>query len=224
MKHILSTIGLLALCGGAFAQSIERPAVKVGDECAHDVFDNLSKDASGGPEKIAERRGVVTAVDGDRITMQWTQKILVTRDTEDLEDGTWLYDKDLNVVDRNGRKYEPPFPGRVIPLAPGATVKGAKSTYQRIQRDGTNTVDLDAKVTGPETVTVPAGKFDALTVTWEGWYTVNRTQGARATGRLFQQLAFAANTHCLVSGTYRTYRTNGGIFSDRTVRLTSMKQ
>ena len=215
-------VAVLAFPLAVAAQTIERPTVNVGDECSFAVFDNLRTDGSGQPEKIAERRGVVTAVAENRVTYAWTQTILVSRDTEDLEDGTWVYDGDLNVAERNGRTFDPPYPARFFPIAPGTKWPGRKTNFQRQQRDGESTATLDGSVSDWGQITVPAGTFPALTVTWEGGYSTS--QGLRRWGgRLFQQLAYSPRTACLVLGIYRQFGGKGQTVSDRTYKLTSHK-
>jgi len=166
---------------------------------------------------------VVTSVVGDRISINWTQTILVTRDTEDLEEGTWIYDNDINVIDRNGRKFDPPYPGRFYPLTPGSEKKGVKSVYPRQQRDGDSTTELDAKASNWESISVPAGRFDVITITWDGYYNTTTVFGGKWSGRTYQQLSYSPSTFCLIAGTYRSYRGGGRIWSDRTYKLTSNK-
>ena len=206
----------------ASAQIIERPSVKVGDECRYDVFDNLRKDDQGNLEKIAETRRVVTAVEGDRITTSVTQTILVSRDTEDLEDGTTVYDRDLNVVEINGRKFEPAFPSRFYPLAPGAEKKDTKTKYQRLQRDGDSDLKVDGKASNWQKVVVPAGSFDVITITWDGFYNTSRGM-QRWSGKTYWELTLSPTTWCQVSGVTKQYQRGGGIWSDRTSKLTGLK-
>lgn len=215
-------IAVMSAALSAYAQTIERPIVKVGDECVFDVFDDLNKDGNGNPTKIAEAKTVVASLDGDRIVYNWTHKILVARDTDDLEDGAWIVDKDLNVVDRNGRKFDPPYPSRIYPLTPGAERKSVKSAFPRPQRDGDTSVTFDGKASSWESITVPAGKFDSITVTWEGSYSTAFGLN-RLSGRLYQQVSYSPATSCLISGTYRTHRSVGTVLSSRTYKLTSHK-
>ena len=169
LKKLAFTIAVLTSFSVS-AQTIERPVVKVGNECHYDVFDNLQKDEQGNIEKIAERHGVVTSVEGNRITINWTQKILVSRDTEDLESGgVWIYDRNLNVVERNGRKFDPAYPTRFYPLAPGMEKKEAKTNYPRRQGSGEISAQLDGKASNWEKLVVPAGSFDVIRITWDGW-------------------------------------------------------
>lgn len=222
MLRRYAVIAIVLASFAASAQTIDRPVVKVGDECTYDVFDNLRNDNSGSPEKVAERRGVVKSVDGDLININWTQKILVSRDTQDLEEGTFIYDRDLNVVERNGRKFNPAFPGRFYPLVPGGERKGVKSSYPRQQLDGESTASLDGKASNWEKVTVPAGNFDVIPITWDGFYSTSRGI-ERWSGRIYQQLYYSPSTSCVVVGVYRQYRGSGAIWSDRTYKLTSSK-
>jgi hypothetical protein len=206
----------------AFAQTIERPSVKIGDECRYDVFDNLRKDDQGNPEKIAETRRVVTAVEGDRVTTNVTRTVLVSRDTEDLGDGTEVLNLDLNLVERNGRKYDPAYPSRLYPLTPGAEKKDAITKFQRQQGDGDTDLKVDGKASNWQKVVVPAGSFDVITITWSGWY--NTTRGSnRWSGKSYWEVTLSPTSWCQVSGVYKQYRGNGGIWSDRTFKLTGLK-
>lgn len=204
------------------AQTIERPSVKVGDECRYDIFDNLRKDAQGNPEKIAESRRVVTAVEGDRITTNLTRTILVSRDTEDLEDGTTIYDRDLNVVEINGRKFEPASPGRFYPLTPGAEKKDAKTSFQRQRHDGNTDMKVDGTASNWQKLVTPAGSFDVITITWNGWYNTSRGSN-RWSGKTYYEMTLSPTTWCQVNSVSKQYQSNGGIWSDRTFKLTGFK-
>lgn len=199
------------------AQTIERPTPKVGDECTYDVLDNQR-----GKEKVAERRGVVTAVDAERIAISWTHKIVVSRDTEDLEDGTWIYDVDLNVIQRNSRKFNPAYPSRIYPLTPGVEKKDARSNFPRLTGDGDVSVSFDGVAGNWEKVTVPAGSFDSLKITWKGNYTT--TSGLNRWGGLLEhEVVLSPATWCQVAGSYRSTRGRGGSWNDRSFVLTSSK-
>ena len=209
----------------AFAQTIERPAVKVGDECHYNVFDNMRKDGKGEPEKVAERHAVVTAVEPDRIVVNFTQTILVPRDTEDIEAGEYVYDRDLNQLQINARKFEPAYPYRYYPLTPGAEKK-AKSEFPRLQGDGTTTVNLTGKASGWENIAVPAGKFDTITLVWEGGNINRITRGRTGTGSApaYETITLSPATWCTVKGIKKNYKMGGqGIWSDRTSLLMSFK-
>jgi hypothetical protein len=203
----------------ASAQTIERPSVKVGDECRYDIFDNLRKDGQGNIEKIAERRVVVTSLENDRINATSTQNILVSRDTEDLEVGSLVFDRDLNLLEINGRKFAPASYGRFYPLVPGAVKKDAKTHSQRQQRDGETDTKADGRASNWEKLVVPAGSFDIIKITWDGWYSTFNIQ-YRWTGQTHSEVSLSPATWCLVSGVYKNYRGSGGIWSDRTVKLT----
>lgn len=204
----------------ASAQSIERPSPKVGDECHYDVLDNLNA-----KEKIAERHAVVTGVDADQITMKWTQTILVARDTEDLEAGTWIYDRDLNVIQINSRKFDSPYPARFYPLSPGAEIKNVTSKYPRATNDGNGTTSLDGKVGTWEKLAVPAGTFDVLRINWTGnYYATTPPPRGSFSGSVEQEISLSPTTWCQVSGSVKTGRPRGGgIWNHRTNILTSFK-
>jgi hypothetical protein len=206
----------------ASAQTIERPSVKVNDECHYDIFDNLRKDAQGNIEKIAETSIVVTSVENDRINATSTQKILVSRDTEDLEAGALVYDRDLNMLERNGRKFEPALPTTFYPLVPGAEKKDVKTHFQRQTRDGETDFKVDGRASNWGKLVVPAGSFDAITITWEGWYSTYNIR-YRWTGKAYREVSLSPITWCPVSDVIKNYRSDGGIWTDRTYKLTGFK-
>lgn len=218
MKLILRAgVALAVLPLASWAQSIERPTPSVGDECRYDVLDETH-----GGEKVAQRQAVVTAVDADSVTLAWTQKILVSRDTDDLEEGTWIYDRDLNAVQRNGRSYIPPYPTRFYPLTPGAEKKGARSTYPRLGHNGEVTVVLDGKVSGWNKVNVPAGSFDTLKIVWNGAFNVSGDMKSRG-GSVSREIVLTPATWCVVSESVRNTRGGGGAGNDRTIVLTGFR-
>ena len=220
-RNWVSAIAILASLS-ASAQTIDRPSVKVGDECQHDVFDNLRKDSTDNPEKVAERLMVVTAVEGSRIVTNVTQKLLVSRDTDDLEAGSLVYDQDFNVVEKNGRKFEPAYPDRFYPLTPGAERKDVKVRYERLSGKGVTDTKLDGKASNWQKFVVPAGSFDAITITWDGWYD-DSLGAAHYSGRSYHEVALSPATWCLVTSTSKVYHRKGGITADRTYKLTSFK-
>lgn len=174
------------------------------------------------PVPIAESRRVVTAVESDQITTNLTRTILVSRDTEDLEDETTVYDRDLNVVEINGRKFEPASPNRFYPLTPGAEKKDAKTTFQRRQRDGNTDMKVDGKASTWQKLLVPAGSFDVITITWDGWYNTSRGSN-RWSGKSYWEVTLSPTTWCQVSSVSKQYQGNGSIWSDRTFKLTGFK-
>jgi hypothetical protein len=100
--------------------------------------------------------------------------------------------------------------------------KDAKSTFPRFGGDGEVTTGLDAKVGEWEKLTVPAGTFDTLKITWQGFY--NTTSGMkRWSGRVEQEIALSPTTWCQVAGSFRNSRPRGGSWDDRTHLLTSFK-
>ena len=218
MRSALVAINLVFIPFAVSAQTIEQPSPKVGDECHYDVLDNLNA-----KEKIAERHAVVSVVDADHVTITWTQEILISRDTEDLEAGTWVYDRSMNVVQRNSRKFDPAYPARFYPLSPGAEKKNVTSKSRRLTNDGDVTTTLDGKVGTLEKLTVPAGTFDILKISWNGNYVARTDVGRTWNGSVESEVVLSPATWCQVSGRFSNTRARGGNFDDRSQVLTKFK-
>lgn len=218
MRSALFAINCFIIPFAASAQTIEQPSPKVGDECHYDVLDNLNA-----KEKVAERHGVVSAIDADHVTITWTQEILVSRDTGDLEAGTWVYDKSMNVIQRNSRKFDPAYPARFYPLSAGAEKKNVTSKSRRLNNDGDVTTTLDGTVGNWEKLTVPAGTFDVLKINWNGNYVARTDLGRTSSGSVESEVVLSPATWCQVSGKFRNTRAKGGNWDDRSQVLTRFK-
>jgi tellurite resistance-related uncharacterized protein len=218
MRSALVTINVFIIPFAASAQTIEQPAPKVGDECHYDVLDNQNA-----KEKIAERHAIVSAVDTDHVTITWTQEILVSRDTGDIEAGTWVYDKSMNNTERNNRKFDPAYPQRFYPLSTGAEKKNVTSKFRNLTNGTDVTTTLHGKVGTWEKLTVPAGTFDILKINWNGHYVAKTDLVYSWTGTVESEVVLSPTTWCQVSGKTRTTRPNGGTVNDRSQVLTSFK-
>lgn len=211
---------LLALCAlplACLAQSIERPSPRPGDECSYDILDNLRS-----KEKIAEKRMVVTSVAPGNITMRVTHRVLVTRDTGDLTDGQVAYDNNLNVAERDGIKFARPYPRRIYPLQPGLRLANQEVEYP-VQAGNSRTESLDATAGSWETRTVPAGRFEVLTLQWKGWYN-GRSPVWRWSGRMQRDIALSPATWCEISSTEQIYNPNTSPWTHRDFVLTGFKR
>ena len=199
------------------AQSIERPTPRPGDECRHDIIDNLH-----GREKIAERRIVVTSVVPGRVTMSVTHRVLVTRETADLTNKTIVYDEDLNAIEQDGIKFAQPYPRRIYPLQPETRRENVEIEFPG-QTGTSRTEKQDARAGTWETRTVPAGSFPVLTLVWKGWYN-SRSPLWRWSGRMQRDIAFSPATWCEISSTEQVYAPNASPWTHRDFILTSFKQ
>lgn len=217
MRSTLVIFSLASIPFGASAQTIELPSPKVGDECHYDVLDNTRT-----KEKVAERHAVVTAVDADHITVTWTQEILVPRDTGDLEAGTWIYDKYMNVVQINNRKFDPAYPSRFYPLSPEAQKKNVVAKNRSQTNEGEVTTTLDGKVGAWEKLTVPAGSFDVLKIIWSGNYSVRTDVGRVFNGSVDNEVVLSPATWCQVSASLKS-TLRGSNWNDRSFVLTRLK-
>lgn len=215
-KALMRKLCLVVLCGlpvACLAQRIERPTPRPGDECRYDVIDNLH-----GSEKIAERRMVVTSVASGRISISVTHRLLVTRDTGDLTDRTLVMDEDLNVIEQDGVRFAQPYPRRMYPLEPGLNRDGFEIEFPG--KTGTSrTESLDARVGAWQTRTVPAGRFEVLSLRWKGWYN-GRSPLYRWSGRMQRDIAFSPASWCEVSSTEQIYAPNSNPWSHRDFVLT----
>lgn len=218
MRSALVAISFSVIPFAASAQTIEQPSPKVGDECHYDVLDNQNA-----REKIAEMHGVVSAVDADQVTITWTQEILVSRDTGDLEAGTWVYDKSINNTVRNNRKFDPAYPQRFYPLSAGAEKKSVASKFRNLNNSANVTTTLDGKVGTWEKLTVPAGTFDTLKIAWNGHYVAKTDLVYSWTGTVESEVVLSPATWCQVSEKFRNTRPGGGTVNDRSQVLTRFK-
>lgn len=131
-------------CAGALAQPAELPdeaAFKPGDRWVWREVDNRSRQELGTVSQTV-------VVDGDRKTMV-------------LSDGRSVPVRAVLV----GMPSDKPW--RIWPLVPGA-VWSHDTTWPRAE-GGTSRVRQDAKVVGWEEVVVPAGRFNALRIEYDGF-------------------------------------------------------
>lgn len=143
-KQFFVIIVIASAFSAAFAQTVERPTLKVGDSCVYSKVDGR-----GGP------------------TTKYTASVTAVTDSS-----YQLVEKDESGAVKNSNiplleKGEATSSRQLLyPLSVGAAwvIKGE---YIGLS---VGTQELKATVVGWEEVKVPAGTFSALKVTWEGFY------------------------------------------------------
>lgn len=164
--RVLLFLAALLTAFSAVAQrapnTVPGPTVKVGDTW---IFNKLSGH-SGALDQVT--LNVVRKVAADGILM----------DSSNL-DGSNVYKvrrtAGFNLVGLTGadgyfQSATPFYPNFAFPLAIGKTWKG-KVSFAASDKPGDQvTADLEARVIGWESVTVPAGNFMALKIVMTGWY------------------------------------------------------
>lgn len=157
--------GLLALAllvtGLAHAQRVERPTMQVGDRWKYETKDGLTQLVTGQTERI------ITAVGSDQI--------------EAMENGLPArYTLDLNPLETPENRFDPASRALSFPFAPGDTWRhDGKVAYKSTGAEGRN--QYSVRVVGPETITVPAGRFDTVKLVMEGYVTVHVMGSSRST-------------------------------------------
>ena len=185
----MRALALLTLCfisvAGAFAQSrpesIDGPTVKVGDVWIYNKLDGWSK--------LLEDVSVVKVkkVAADGIFLEATGL-----------DGTHVADilrnRDFNLVRIEGRDFAqtalPYYPNFAFPLQIGKTWRHTVDLAHTKQPDKTVKADLEGRVIGFESVTVPAGTFFALKIEVKGAYS-GRNQEGSWSGRIEDTLWYS---------------------------------
>jgi hypothetical protein len=158
LRYLVACVSIMATLAYAENPSkIDAPDIKVGDRWVYNEIDLYKKEKTGTmtlqvvSKSRDEVRATVTTASGTR---------------EDVFDGEW------NSRIRDGRTYTPFYPSYAFPLEVGKTWT-AKVTYPNRTRDGENRVETTGIVVGWESITVPAGTFNALKIRHDGrWQNV----------------------------------------------------
>jgi hypothetical protein len=197
----MRTVIVLAVCAlffkGAMAQQrpepIEKPAVKVGDTWIYNTLNGqtgvLEHVSLNVIRKIDEKAILIESsnLDGSSVS-----KILRTPDFNfvRLEAPTFT------------RTASPYYPNYAFPLRIGKTWKSAVVLENSNQPGKQVRAELEAKVIGWESVTVPAGNFLALKIELDGWYQGTSIEG-NWTGRIVEALWYAPAVRNAVRYEYR---------------------
>ncbi len=173
MKKLLLICMLLLDFTSAHAQqdSVEQPAVKVGDRWAYERRDLLTG-------LVTQTSTVeVIAVEADMVRTRNT-----TNDSGVTEDN--VYDAQGNARHVDGRSYTPFRQFYSFPMHVGKTW-ASKVVYPNQRGDSQIHAEMRGTVVGWESVTVPAGSFKALKVVVDQPYFSDRRigSGGRGVGR-----------------------------------------
>jgi len=156
--------GMLALTllvtGFAHAQSVERPAVQIGDRWKYETKDGFTNLPTSQTERI------VTVIGDDRI--------------EATENGSpAIYTTDLNPLETPESHFEPASRHFKFPLAVGDKWRHeGKVRFKASGAEGRS--QYDVKVVGQEKITVPSGSFDTYKLVMEGYLTVQNMGNSRS--------------------------------------------
>jgi hypothetical protein len=163
---------VLAGAAGAFAQgpaeAIDGPAVKVGDVWIFNKLNGWNKELED-VSVVSVKRITADGIDMEAASLDGkvVAKILRTR-------GFNLVRIEAPGFTQTALPYYPNF---AFPLQVGKTWRSAVSLANTSQPDKTVQADLEGRVAGYESVTVPAGTFFALRIELKGWYKGKNSDG-----------------------------------------------
>src|SRR5687767_13458687 len=130
----------------AAAEASDTGVVRVGDRWSYDVKDGLTGDL----------RNQITVV-----TVDVNEKEITTRVTRQGKPPiTVVYDPHWGLIDSSNTKHKPNQIGMNLPLQVGKQWR-SEWTTTKLESGNVFRANASAKVAGQETVTTPAGKFDA---------------------------------------------------------------
>jgi hypothetical protein len=165
MMGVLLVSGMLAM-GVALAQSpspIGAPAVKVGDRWTFKRIDQVERVED---KKVGEVVWEIVAVGEKDYELQSTIK------GQESTPMKIVYSRDGGVLARGVIKFDPAEPYLAFPLEHGKEW-GGRYHFQSPQTSRTVDAELYGKAVEWESVTVPAGTFKALKITYSGtWGTM----------------------------------------------------
>jgi hypothetical protein len=176
---LLLSLWSIAAINAQTNAAIPRPDLKVGDTWTYTTFDKYKG------RIVGTFRVTVQRVEGDEIHV--VSQAADGQGDQRVE----LYTAEWNL--RQGgdadRRFDPMVPTLAFPLQEGKTWKGK---YTSPSRDGTGTTtgEVEGKVVGFESVTVPAGTFDAAKVRVEIHWDYEGRRG-RGAGTISQTIWYA---------------------------------
>ena len=164
---LLAALGLSTIAAAQTPGPSEKPLVKPGDTWSYRQIDMLTTEVR--EESTIE----VTSVDAEQIK---TRTVRSGREQEEVFDTHW----NAKLVD--GRAFSPNRGVLDFPLDAGKSWE-RRVTYPTRQGDAQITATMKGNVVGWESITVPAGTFQAQKITLTESYYNNRTgSGAGARG------------------------------------------
>jgi hypothetical protein len=177
---LLVSLWPIAIITAQTNPAIQRPEIKVGDAWTYTKFDKYIG-------RVVETVTVtVQKVEGDEV-----QVVSQAADGQG-DQRVHLYTAEWNL--RKGgdadRPFDPMIPYLSFPLEEGKTWKGKYSTPSR-DRTGTTYGEAEGKVLGFESVTVPAGTFNAAKVRVEIYWQYKGVMGRRGEGTIWYTIWYA---------------------------------
>lgn len=159
IRYGMLALTLLAV-GFAHAQSVERPAIQIGDRWKYETKDGYTNLPTSQTERI------VTALGNDRI--------------EATENGSpAIYTAEWNPLETPDSRFEPASRAFKFPLAVGDKWRHEGKTLNKATgSDGRS--QYEVKVVSQEKITVPAGSFDTYKLVMEGYFTVHNMGNSRS--------------------------------------------
>lgn len=167
-------VALFVITAGAQNPAkVEKPHVKVGDRWVYvkiDLWNNAKQYVSSSE---------ITAISENEIRTRWKileslSKVSVGTSAAYVYDSQWnLLSQEPNIESRRNRRFTPPYQNYVFPLELGKSWE-ARVKHPNRDGDGEVTQDFRSTVVGWESITVPAGTFNALKITTRGSYTTVR--------------------------------------------------
>jgi hypothetical protein len=157
---VLLVSGMLA-AGMALAQSpgpISAPAMKVGDRWTFKRTDRVERVED---KKVGEATWEIVAIGEKTCELQSTIKGQESTPTK------FVYSRDGGVLVRGVTKFDPAETYLAFPLEQGKEW-GGRYKFPSAQTSETVDAELYGKAVGWESVTVPAGTFKALKITYTG--------------------------------------------------------
>jgi len=140
----------------ATAESIDRPAVKVGDRWKYETRDGFSNQIT------AETERIITGISETRIEA-----------TENGSPATFSHE--MNIIENPELRIEPTYAALKFPFEPGSKWSWGGTIY--VKSTGTTLRNqYEVKVAGQERVAVKAGSFDTYKFVMEGYISTDTTR------------------------------------------------
>ena len=175
MRYLLIglLVGLFALTPGPLQaqDTAELPTFKVGDNWTYQRTSEFDRTRAG--------KFVVTVTSVSDSGFATATKVIEGTD----EDEVGEYTTEMNTIKDNDRKFTPHVPYFSFPLAPGKAWEGSwkYSVKGKKKRMETVNATMKSRVEGWETVTTPAGEFNALKIVFEATHTKSHSGRGKET-------------------------------------------
>lgn len=181
-RLLLAVVLLLPAAVLGQTSSAPRPEIKVGDSWTYTRFDKTTKQITG------TFVNTVAKIEGGEITMESRSA------SGQGGGGSNVFTPEWHVRKLGGREFTPAIPEYAFPLEVGKSWAG-KYTAPSPRGDSIVDYELKGKVVGVESVTVPAGTFDAMKIELETFWVYKgafgRVGGGLTTGSFNQTIWYA---------------------------------